>query len=579
MATNISTTQAAEAVSALHTTTTIDRSPSPITSMHAGTASSYTVNTAHSVPVSRPPSQFSARTEELILSELQKLSARMTQVEQDLQTDTFTSTPRKRKKAKTRGRRGENSMIGGPGNVTDNQTTFEESAASLHHNSRVVIPVHTQHTTRTTSVTTTSLFSQNNPLVPQQIRGTGTSNQTQVVFSTCQSMHPGQHVANRLPVSQGQVTGSGQSTHTGEVRQPTNQPMGSVPYEGQTIAQGMGGQGQGNSIEQTRTTIPPQQLHPVSTHPQYNHAIVQDINRGNSHVLPGVTPVMGPSNMQGGASYHQSESRGLPTNRQTNQQDIIPSLQALRTTAVNQDLVQRRLEELQQQAVPQAAGNSLHIQSHHQYNSNSTNHRKGKKEKVEVVWPQDCAFVGHLRSRVTYEQLTQAQFVLGYLRSVQEEDNPFIRANMVDYLTELFQNTCDFGWQAAKGAHLVVMTKMEEGLVSWADLKKVNKVRKTYVRSAGGSTNSSTDNNNYNNKKATRKPSSMPCKEFQEGKCSKQQDHEVGLITHKHICAYCLYTLNRMYRHSENVCNNKKRSKNGQHPHPQQQQDHRNSQF
>ena len=194
----------------------------------------------------------------------------------------------------------------------------------------------------------------------------------------------------------------------------------------------MGGQGQGNGIEQIRTTIPPQQLQPVSTHPQYNHAIVQDVNLINSHVLPGVTPVVGLSNMQGGASYHQSESRGLP-NRQTNQQDIIPSLQALRTTAVNQDLVQRRLDELQQQAVPQAAGNPLHIQSHHQCNSNSTNHRKGKKEKVEVVSPQDCAFVGHLRSRVTYEQLTQAQFVLGYLRSVQEEDNPFIRANMVDY--------------------------------------------------------------------------------------------------------------------------------------------------
>ena len=577
MATNISTTQAAEAVSALHTTTTVDRSPSPITSMRGGTASTHTVEISHSVPVSRAPSQFSVRTEELILSELQKLSARMTQVEQELQTDTFTSTPRKRKKPKTRGKRGENSMI--RGDITDNQTTFEESVASLHHNSRVAIPVHTQHTTRTTSVTTTSLFSQRNPLVPQQIRGTGTSGITQVVFSTCQSMHPGQHVANRLPVNQRQVSGSGQNMHTSEVRQPTNQPTGTISQQGQTVTQGMGGQGQGNAMEQIRTTIPVQQLQSVSVHPQYNHAIVQDVNSINSHVLPGVTPVVGLSNMQGGASYHQSESRGLPINRQTNQQDIIPSLQALRTTAVNQDLVQRRLDELQQQAVPQAAGNPLHIQSHHQCSSNSTNHRKGKKEKVEVVWPQDCAFVGHLRSRVTYEQLTQAQFVLGYLRSVQEEENPLIRANMVDYLTELFQNTCDFGWQAAKGAHLVVMTKMEEGLVTWADLKKVNKVRKTYVRSAGANSNSNTDNNSYNNKKATRKPSSMPCKDFQEGKCSKQQDHEVGLITHKHICAYCLYTLNRMYGHSENMCNNKKRSKNGQHPHPQQPQDHRNSQF
>ena len=49
---------------------------------------------------------------------------------------------------------------------------------------------------------------------------------------------------------------------------------------------------------------------------------------------------------------------------------------------------------------------------------------------------------------------------------------------MVEYLTKLFQNVCDFGWQAAKGAHLVVMTKMEDSLVTWADLKRVNKIRK-----------------------------------------------------------------------------------------------------
>ena len=44
---------------------------------------------------------------------------------------------------------------------------------------------------------------------------------------------------------------------------------------------------------------------------------------------------------------------------------------------------------------------------------------------------------------------------------------------MIEYLTDLFQDVCDMGWQPAKGAHLVVMSKMEDGLVTWADLKKV----------------------------------------------------------------------------------------------------------
>ena len=83
---------------------------------------------------------------------------------------------------------------------------------------------------------------------------------------------------------------------------------------------------------------------------------------------------------------------------------------------------------------------------------------------------------------MSYEQLTQAQFVLGFLRSVQEENNMYIGANMIEYLTELFQNACDHSWQAAKSAHLVVMTKMEEGRITWNDLKKVNKVRKKHVR-------------------------------------------------------------------------------------------------
>ena len=101
-----------------------------------------------------------------------------------------------------------------------------------------------------------------------------------------------------------------------------------------------------------------------------------------------------------------------------------------------------------------------------------------------MVWPQDCAFMGHLLARLTYEQLNQSHFVLGFLRSVQEETNTLIRRNMVKYLTELFQDVCDMGWVSAKGAYLVVMSKMEEGLVTWQHLKKVNKIMKTYVCSS-----------------------------------------------------------------------------------------------
>ena len=50
---------------------------------------------------------------------------------------------------------------------------------------------------------------------------------------------------------------------------------------------------------------------------------------------------------------------------------------------------------------------------------------------------------------------------------MQEEPNTLICSNMIEDLTELFQDVCDIGWQSAKGTHLMVMSKMEDGLITW----------------------------------------------------------------------------------------------------------------
>ena len=75
------------------------------------------------------------------------------------------------------------------------------------------------------------------------------------------------------------------------------------------------------------------------------------------------------------------------------------------------------------------------------------------------------------------------------------------------------------------------------------DLKKVNRIHKTYVRSAPGSTNSNSQEQHTgpSMKKGNKKPSKIPCKDFNEGRCSKTYDHDSGLITNKHVCAFCLY--------------------------------------
>ena len=83
---------------------------------------------------------------------------------------------------------------------------------------------------------------------------------------------------------------------------------------------------------------------------------------------------------------------------------------------------------------------------------------------------------------------------------------------------------------------------------------------KTYVCSSVGvsSNNHQEQQAGSNTKKGFRKPSTIPCKEFNEGRCNKNFDHDVGLITHKHIRAYCLYSINKQYNHAESNCNKKR---------------------
>ena len=384
----------------------------------------------------------------------------MSQVEHE-HTDTFTSTPRKRKRVATN-RQASDSSLFGITNRTEANTSLDKSMVQSRVPEGVRIPVHTHPTTNTTSTTTASLFAQS-----RQVR---TQQNTQTIFSTsCTSDHS--HQVRTLP---GYVTFA--TTQKGPV-------VTTIPQGTESTVAGMAS----TTHLQTATNIPPEMPAMGILQSTYNaqaalqqppnqvmHMPMSHLSRQTPLIVSGVThaaplPISQPTH----AAVQHAHSHAVNL-----EQPIIPSIQALRTTAVNQDLVQQRLQELNHLTLPHHQGNSTHYHLLQPGSTQVPNKPKGKNEKVDVVWPQHCAFVGHLRARVSYEQLTQAQFVLGFLRSVQEEQGIYIKGNMIEYLTELFQNVCDHNLQAAKGAHLVVMTKMEEGLITWGDLKKVNKVKK-----------------------------------------------------------------------------------------------------
>ena len=53
--------------------------------------------------------------------------------------------------------------------------------------------------------------------------------------------------------------------------------------------------------------------------------------------------------------------------------------------------------------------------------------------------------------------------------------------NMVQYLTELLQDTCDNSWKAAKRAHSILLHRTQDALMAWDTLKDVNQIRKHYA--------------------------------------------------------------------------------------------------
>ena len=235
----------------------------------------------------------------------------------------------------------------------------------------------------------------------------------------------------------------------------------------------------------------------------------------------------------------------------------IPSLNSLRSTAVDQDKVQQRFNQLNGQVQAPHRGNDL--------SSNDDNRRK----KVDITWPQNCVYVGPERNTVTYNELTLSQFTAGFLNSVLVETNALYRSNMIVYMAHLFQSINDIGFVSAKGAHHVLLKQMEEGLVTWGDLHACNEIRKQYtvmVPTANATESSAPEVSKGKNKKGKKQynqlPATIPCPQYQQNKCDLEDGHGRGAVTYRHVCKYCLYQFDKLANHCDKFCPWKK-SKNG----------------
>ena len=101
--------------------------------------------------------------------------------------------------------------------------------------------------------------------------------------------------------------------------------------------------------------------------------------------------------------------------------------------------------------------------------------------KKEVPWPQNYILGGTTKSRVNYDSLSISQWVSGFATIIKDEKNAQVKQNMLEYLSEIMEDSHDFGWGAANGAHPVLLCKMEEGRVDWADTHKIDRIRRAHA--------------------------------------------------------------------------------------------------
>ena len=120
---------------------------------------------------------------------------------------------------------------------------------------------------------------------------------------------------------------------------------------------------------------------------------------------------------------------------------------------------------------------------------------------------------------------------------------------MLEYMFELMEDAQHFGLSSAKGAHAVLLFRMEEGKVNWNMTEKIDRIRRAHVQKVA----------NASSKKSNVESQGMPCNFFQNQKCPHKGDHHTGGQFYRHICSFC-NMLGKRLPHPVKECRNSKHS-------------------
>ena len=167
--------------------------------------------------------------------------------------------------------------------------------------------------------------------------------------------------------------------------------------------------------------------------------------------------------------------------------------------------------------------------------------------KYVIDWPHFHVRKGPKRVTPEFEQLTSEEFVLGYLRMLDDPNSKFDTSRMLQILQDVMEDAVDFGWDRARSFYGMVGLDVEHKRLDWHNTQELLKMRLTHARAGFPQGQIKAQKNNSPAKVKT-------CAPFQTGECEHSSDH--GAF--KHICDYCLRVRSLSFPHAEGECKTKK---------------------
>ena len=138
-----------------------------------------------------------------------------------------------------------------------------------------------------------------------------------------------------------------------------------------------------------------------------------------------------------------------------------PTMDILRSNTLMQQMVEERLAVLEAKMKLEIQGDIHHRRKSGRYNVLDTPH-----VTPHLRWPNESCVIGTVRKRVTFDELSLGQFVIGFVNNVIDMQHVLTMKNMLLELVETVKRAENISWPIARGAFAASMLKIEDESIS-----------------------------------------------------------------------------------------------------------------